>query len=991
MACACYVSGPYCRAFSTVLCVTVVGMIGLSASGQQVSAPASRSGGEAKRVGPSNAKSAVSKTSKSASPPTAAAAPSTPPGDVRLTFSFRYQPWQQVLDWFADQAGLSLLMDSPPPGTFNYTDTRTYTPAEALDVLNGVLLTKGYTLVRHGRMLVVVNLEDGIPPNLVPDVPLSELDQRGEYELIRVLFPVWNMTPEQAAAEVQPLLGPQGKVVTLPQSREIQVTETAGRLRTIRSIINSVEQPDMATAGMREFPLKYLTFDAAMPTIRQMLGIPAEAFSTPDGTVQITKSATGEKLLVRGTAQQTTRLAEILRLIDVPEAARGVNGAPQLEVYSVTTADPETVVKMLQTLLHGDPNVVLTADKDAGHVVAFATPPQQATIRATIDQMQKEAKQVDVIGLSNVDPQVAVVAINKLFGSADDKPDPKAPRVDADITMRSLLVRGTAGQVAQIRDLLHKLGETGEEGAGSKSQQHVRLLPLSGAAAQSAIAQIQQIWPSVRTNRIRVVAPTAAIPSFRPGDSSDKSPAPPATPKTPPGPDGSADQLQQLWQTFLKDRRAPATQPSPPAPDGAKLNSEQDRAARNDVAIRFRLVATDVQPAPPPAASAASKPPAPQPSAQSPPVPQPSASSGAPILVAPGPGGTLIASDDLEALDQLEDLLSTVAGRNATSGREYAVFYLKYSKAPVIAEVLSAIFGGTTGGKDKGLIGDIASNALGDVGGGLMGDLLLGGSGGGGSFTSGSVSIVPDARLNALIIHAMPADLDTIEQLLKVLDQHTGPENVEAEAQPRPIPVYNTTASEIAQTVQQLYQDRMAGPGAVVSPQEMMKMIRGGNNVDQQVQKMSIAVDSRNNMLVVRAPDPLFEEVKALVSYLDQSAGADSPETTRVVSLQHTNSAAVQKALTSIMGNVKTNTTPAQGQTAQATKTEGSNEESPQDRMRREMRHNWEMIQEMRRMQERSGGESGSERSRYFGRGGSDRGRGGESDRGSRGSDGRRN
>ena len=96
--------------------------------------------------------------------------------------------------------------------------------------------------------------------------------------------------------------------------------------------------------------------------------------------VQITKSANGEKMLFRGTAQQAARLTEILRLIDVPEAARGINGAPQLEVYAVTTADPDKVVKMLQTLLHNDPNVILTADKEAGKVVAFATPPQQATI-----------------------------------------------------------------------------------------------------------------------------------------------------------------------------------------------------------------------------------------------------------------------------------------------------------------------------------------------------------------------------------------------------------------------------------------------------------------------------------------------------------------------------------------------------------------------------------------------------------------------------------
>src|SRR5687768_10122621 len=123
--------------------------------------------------------------------------------DARLTFSFRYQPWQEVLDWFADQAGLSLVFETLPPGTFNYNDTRTYSPAEALDVLNSVLLIKGYTLVRKDRMLVVVNLEDPIPPNLVPDISLEELDERGEYELVRVLFPVWNMTPDQAGQEIQ--------------------------------------------------------------------------------------------------------------------------------------------------------------------------------------------------------------------------------------------------------------------------------------------------------------------------------------------------------------------------------------------------------------------------------------------------------------------------------------------------------------------------------------------------------------------------------------------------------------------------------------------------------------------------------------------------------------------------------------------------------------------------------------------------------------------
>jgi hypothetical protein len=66
--------------------------------------------------------------------------------DRRFRFMFRYQQWKDVLQWLAEQAEMSLVMDAPPPGTFNYSDTREYTPEEAIDMLNGVLIVKGYTL-----------------------------------------------------------------------------------------------------------------------------------------------------------------------------------------------------------------------------------------------------------------------------------------------------------------------------------------------------------------------------------------------------------------------------------------------------------------------------------------------------------------------------------------------------------------------------------------------------------------------------------------------------------------------------------------------------------------------------------------------------------------------------------------------------------------------------------------------------------------------------
>ena len=92
---------------------------------------------------------------------TGPAATATAASQRMIRFQFHAQPWKDVLEWFAKQADFSLIMDpAAPPGTFNYSDTHEFTPSEAIDLLNTVLHSKGYTLLRHNRILMLYNLED---------------------------------------------------------------------------------------------------------------------------------------------------------------------------------------------------------------------------------------------------------------------------------------------------------------------------------------------------------------------------------------------------------------------------------------------------------------------------------------------------------------------------------------------------------------------------------------------------------------------------------------------------------------------------------------------------------------------------------------------------------------------------------------------------------------------------------------------------------------
>ena len=69
---------------------------------------------------------------------------------------------------------------------------------------------------------MVLKIDKGIPPNLVPDVSIEELSKRGKNELMRVVFPMEEKMDVAAVAnEVEQMLGPQGKAVALTTSNSL--------------------------------------------------------------------------------------------------------------------------------------------------------------------------------------------------------------------------------------------------------------------------------------------------------------------------------------------------------------------------------------------------------------------------------------------------------------------------------------------------------------------------------------------------------------------------------------------------------------------------------------------------------------------------------------------------------------------------------------------------------------------------------------------------
>ncbi|MBN2295902.1 MAG: hypothetical protein JXM70_25955, partial [Pirellulales bacterium] len=417
--------------------------------------------------------------------------------EPRLRFNFRFQAWADVLDWFAKQADLALVLDAPVPGTFNYTDTNEYTPTEAIDLLNGVLLTKGYTLIRRDRMLMVVNLQDGIPEGMVPRVTVEDLSKRGRFEIVSVLLPLNNRNVEEVNKEITPLLGPYGKSVPLAKTGQLLVTDTAGILQAVDAMIKSM--PEQAKPPAQPKPPAQ-----AKPAPPALVVYPVKS-ADPQVAVEVLKALLPEaKIVLDPKAAQINvfavpdHQAVAKSVIEQMQANNPPEKMPRLEVYNLKKdAVGKRTKQIVNTLQVIAPDARITSDIKTGKLVVWATPEQHAMIIATLEKLHEgsspaDTVQIEVHRLTTVEPENALALLKKLMPDA---------QFAVDANSRSLIAIALPEEQAAIRTTLAELQGDTSKSAGDRRLKSYR---LSKPAAPTLV------------NGLRILAPAAQI-SIDPG------------------------------------------------------------------------------------------------------------------------------------------------------------------------------------------------------------------------------------------------------------------------------------------------------------------------------------------------------------------------------------------------------------------------------------------------------------------------------------------
>ncbi len=678
--------------------------------------------------------------------------------------------------------------------------------------------------------------------------------------MVKCLFALGEINADEAVDELSALnLMSTPKI--LSKTNQLMITDTAAKLRNIRTVLAAFT-PDSMKNGtvVKTFALDHVNAEDVLLVARPHLGLATGEMIGID--VSLSADVAGKHIFVTGIADKVNVIERLVESIDRPEpSVVGVAGEMKLQSHLVEGGNVMTVYNVLQTMLSGQ-TVRLSMDQGASTIVALATDDIQTQIAETVKKVQASDATFEVIPLGDVDPYFAITLLQQMLDLPTAMDDPaeatsSAPKIDADPGNRRLFVRGKRHQIDQIKSIVEGLASSstpGLHGSDGGNDEGIRVLPITGARAESILETAATFWRSV--NPV-VVFPTSG--------------------------DGSRNLKERIPSESNSAAEEPTTE-GPPEMEAQPSKTLANRMAANHVGRAGNLDSDSSSPSHQHRLTTVS-------------------SSQSTIRCQVTPRGILFQSDDSDALDRFETHLKKIAGAADPVPDEPVVFYLQHCRPDDALRMLGELLEGSQTVR----VGDAGTLVNGYVSGGPSGSYLslISSQEGTTTMMAGSITVIADSRLNRLIVQGTDEDVETVAGYLRIIDKDESITAIETYGRSKVIELFNTKAANVADAIRDAFVGRVAESKTGNEKQGRSSLRSGGGDDSRESSasgrgssdegrssrserrepeparnlepKMTVAVHEQTNSLIVTAPEALLAEVESLVERID-SRGEQSVE-----------------------------------------------------------------------------------------------------------------
>lgn len=466
--------------------------------------------------------------------PAAAAPVATPPGSptpetAKIQFNFKDAPFDQVIDFFAREAGLPIIFETPAPaGTMTFVGAGTYAFDEALTILNLNLQRFNVHLRRQGQFLYLASIQDSarkasqvehntVDPGIPPD------------QIITLTIPLSNAKAETVAEQIKPLVGPFGSASAVPQQNMVIIVEAAAQARRIREIVQSIDAVKPIDSAFRLFPLQYAQCEPVLNALRGLMGERQKTVIVDkDGqqrTIQdqnlaglnLAADQRTNSIVAVGPEARIRTVEEMIKLLDVPEGMAG-DSEIQMLTFTLRTLTPDAAVAQVSQLFatlppKGRPQVL--ALNPAGKVTIIGHKTQVAQARQLLGEIDPGAADSKVAAVESrtvvirprfaLPPSIEAIA-TRMLTPRQLSVVKWAPSPD----QKGVIVTGPDADVAAFENLVAAVD------VPAQTDKDVRVIKLTGGAAENpaaVLAKAQELDKATGKTETDPVVASLDIPS----------------------------------------------------------------------------------------------------------------------------------------------------------------------------------------------------------------------------------------------------------------------------------------------------------------------------------------------------------------------------------------------------------------------------------------------------------------------------------------------
>ncbi|MEP5766417.1 MAG: type II secretion system secretin GspD [Halieaceae bacterium] len=305
---------------------------------------------------------------------------------------------QELIKFVAEATDTTIVVDPKVKGTVRVISSKPVSSTELYDLFLSILDVHGYTAVRSGNVVRVIQSKDARSSPV--RVETEQLVPNDEY--VTQVIRLENISAAKLIPVLRPLVPQQAHMAAYAPSNAIIISDIAANIERIRGIIESMDE-----SAVQQTEIVDLDYAVAEDVVRMLLELTkteAKQAGGTDSDVLLVADKRTNSVLVSGDELERARMRKLIAHLDTPLEQSGNVKVIYLE-YAEATEISEVLTRVMQNINKLDPDdknkrssssntATIEADEGTNALIITADADEMQSLEAVIQRLDIRRAQV---------------------------------------------------------------------------------------------------------------------------------------------------------------------------------------------------------------------------------------------------------------------------------------------------------------------------------------------------------------------------------------------------------------------------------------------------------------------------------------------------------------------------------------------------------------------------------------------------------------------